>query len=114
MIIVSVFFPFLHSFWSALQKYNISQTKKRFVKPPRGLVYHYVNGLNHKKLDFNLLQNRNPTVVYVVVYAVAVVETQNFSVLQLVFQPKSKKSVINSIGVFLHCDQVLVHQLTYG
>ena len=42
MIIVSVFLAFLHSSWSALQKYYISQTKIHFVKPFRGFVYHFV------------------------------------------------------------------------
>jgi len=46
---------FLRSFWSALQKYNISQTKKRFVKPFGGFVYQLMKTKKHKKLDFNLL-----------------------------------------------------------
>ena len=39
MINIFVLFTFLRSFWSALQKYNISQTKKCFVKPVGGFVY---------------------------------------------------------------------------
>ena len=52
----------------AMQKYSISQNEKQLVKPFRGLVYHVAKIQKNKRLDFNLLQNRNPTVVYGVVY----------------------------------------------
>ena len=58
----------------------------------------------NKRLDFNLLQNRNPTVVYGIVYVVALVETQDLAFLQLVFQPKTKKSVVNAVGSFFRCN----------
>lgn len=51
-----------------MQKYSISPNEKQFVKPLRGLVYHVANIQKNKRLDFNLLQKRNPTVVYGVVY----------------------------------------------
>lgn len=54
----------------ALQKYSISQNEKQLVKPLRGLVYHVAKIQKNKRLDFNLLQNQNPTVVYGVVYVV--------------------------------------------
>ena len=53
---------------SAMQKYSISPNEKQLVKPLRGLVYHVAKIQKNKRLDFNLLQNRNPTVVYGVVY----------------------------------------------
>ena len=53
---------------SAMQKYGISPNEKQLVKPFRGLVYHVAKILKNKRLDFNLLQNRNPTVVYGAVY----------------------------------------------
>ena len=52
----------------AMQKYSISQNENQLVKPFRGLVYHVAKIQKIKRLDFNLLQNRNPTVVYGVVY----------------------------------------------
>ena len=52
----------------AMQKYSISQNEKQLVKPFRGLVYHVAKIQKIKRLDFKLLQNRNPTVVYGVVY----------------------------------------------
>ena len=53
---------------SAMQKYGISQNEKQLVKPLKGLVYHVAKIQKNKRLDFNLLQNQNPTVVYGVVY----------------------------------------------
>ena len=58
-----------------MQKYSISPSEKQLVKPFRGLVYHVAKIQKIKRLDFNLLQNRNPTVVYEVVYVAALVET---------------------------------------
>jgi len=52
----------------AMQKYSISRNEKQLVKPFRGLVYHVAKIQKNKRLDFNLLQNRNPIVVYGVVY----------------------------------------------
>ena len=54
----------------ALQKYSISQNEIQLVKPLSGLVYHVAKIQKNKRLDFNLLQNQNPTVVYGVVYVV--------------------------------------------
>ena len=54
----------------AMQKYSISQNEKQLVKLFRGLVYHVAKIQKIKRLEFNLLQNRNPTVVYGVVYVV--------------------------------------------
>ena len=53
-----------------MQKYIISPNEKQFVKPFRGFVYHVAKIEKIKRLDFNLLQNRNPTVVYDVVYVI--------------------------------------------
>jgi len=52
----------------AMQKYSISQNEKQLVKPLSGLVYHVAMIQKNKRLDFNLLQNRKPTVVYGAVY----------------------------------------------
>ncbi len=52
----------------AMQKYSISPNVKQLVKPFRGLVYHVAKIQKIKRLDFKLLQNLNPTVVYGVVY----------------------------------------------
>ena len=57
----------------AMQKYSISQNENQLVKPLRGLVYHVAKIQKIKRLEFNLLQNRNPTVVYGGVYVVALV-----------------------------------------
>ena len=54
----------------ALQKYSISQRKKPFVKPIGWLVYHVAKIVKNKRLDFNLLENRNPIIVYGVVYII--------------------------------------------
>ena len=51
-----------------MQKYSISPNEKQLVKPLSGLVYHVAKIQKNKRLDFNLLQNRNPTVVYGAVY----------------------------------------------
>ena len=66
----------------AMQKYSISQNEKQLVKPFRGLVYHVAKIQKNKRLDFKLLQNRNPTVVYGGVYVVALVETRLIASLQ--------------------------------
>ena len=60
---------------SAMQKYDISKAKKHLVKTQVGLVYHVAKVVKIKRLDFNLLQNRNPIVVYGVVYVIVYVET---------------------------------------
>ena len=85
----------------AMQKYSISQNENQLVKPFRGLVYHVAKIQKIKRLDFKLLQNRNPIVVYVVVYVIAFVETQNFAVLQLVFQPRigCAVSLLRAVGL---------------
>ena len=51
-----------------MQKYGISPNEKQLVKPLKGLVYHVAKIQKNKRLGFNLLQNRNPTVVYGAVY----------------------------------------------
>lgn len=71
----------------AMQKYSISPSEKQLVKPFQGLVYQSAKILKIKWLDFKLLQNRNPTVVYGVVYAISFVNTKNVRFSQLVFQP---------------------------
>ena len=53
-----------------MQKYIISPNEKQFVKPFQGFVYHVAKLETIKRLDFNLLQNRNPTVVSDVVYVI--------------------------------------------
>ncbi len=65
-----------------MQIYSISPNEKQLVKPLSGLVYHVAKIQKNKRLDFNLLQNRNPTVVYGVVYVVALVETRLIASLQ--------------------------------
>ena len=66
----------------ALQNYSISPNEKQLVKPLSGLVYHVAKIQTIKRLDFNLLQNRNPTVVYVAVYVVVLVEMRLIASLQ--------------------------------
>ncbi len=66
--IANIFFMVLGFFMFRLQKYSISQNEIQLVKAFRGLVYHVAKIQKIKRLDFNLLQNRNSTVVYGVVY----------------------------------------------
>ena len=63
----------------AMQKYSISPNVKQLVKPFRGLVYHVAKIQKIKRLDFKLLQNRNPTVVYGVVYVLWYCFARNLS-----------------------------------
>ena len=64
-----MFFIVIVSFFKhALQNYSISPNEKQFVKPFGGHVYHIAKIQKIKRLDFKLLLNRNPTVVYGVVY----------------------------------------------
>ena len=58
----------MHSFWVCIAKVEQFPKQKTICQDPKRPVYHYVNWEKHKKLDFNLLQNRNPIVVYGVVY----------------------------------------------
>ena len=75
----------------ALQKYNISPNEKQLVKPIGGLVYQFAKVLKTKQLDFSLLQNQNPIVVYVIVYVITSVWTRKSPFLQLVFEPKAEE-----------------------
>ena len=91
-----------------MQKYSISQNEKQLVKALRGLVYHVAKVQKNKWLDFNLLQNQHPTIVYGVVYAINAVETQNLVPLQLVLSPKIRRAValLRAVGpVFVFWNQ---------
>ncbi len=78
----------------AMQKYSISQNENQLVKPFRGLVYHVAKIQKNKRLGFNLLQNRNPTVVYGGVYVVKGLLRKKYAVFNAVksFKNQNKKS----------------------
>ena len=71
-----------------MQKYSISPNEKQFVKPFGGLVYHVAKIQKIKRLDFNLLQNQNPAVVYGVVYVLWNCFARNLSKIKTKNLPK--------------------------